>query len=75
MDLNQTWITLTVQAQRAFNFFLGTNSLQYTGWCKAKIILILQLCTVGKAISQKISLLGESRNQGIAITQLNEWES
>ena len=23
MDLNQTWITLTVQAQRAFNFFFG----------------------------------------------------
>ena len=77
MDLNQTWITLTVQAQRAFNFFLGTNSLQYTGWCKAKITRISKytIHTVGMAIPQKISPLGESRNQGMAITQLDEWES
>ena len=78
MDLNQTWITLTVQAQRAFNFFLGTNSLQYTGWCKAKIILVsnytLQL-SVGMEIPQKISLLGESKNQGMGTTQLDGWES
>ena len=57
---------------------LGTNSLQYTGWCKAKIILVsnytLQL-SVGMEIPQKISLLGESKNQGMATTQLDGWES
>jgi hypothetical protein len=39
MDLNQTWITLTVQAQRAFNFFLGTNSdCNIQGGAKQKLL-------------------------------------
>ena len=54
MDLNQTWITLTVQAQRAFNFFFGDKLTAIYWLVQSKNTLISKytIHTVEIAITQ-----------------------